>query len=170
MASEDKASFRLRNKDDPTGSLSPAKFLRASLRHGEFQLMWLLPHFVLPVYGVYRLVYSAGMYPAQLEPLAALILAIVQGACIGGIFTFGFLRFSKPGRRLQGRIDAGAATPGETKAQRKIQLGFALCGYTLFVTCLWLLLPPADGPNTAAVKQTVRRYGFDPNRIPGLRS
>lgn len=134
MASEDRAGFRLRTKDDPVGSLSVPKLIRASVRHGEFQFMWLLPHFVLPVYGAYRIAYSTGLYPVHLEPLAAFALAIVQGACIGGIFTFGYLRFSKVGRRLQGRIDAGTTMPGEAKAQKKIQLSFALCAYILFAT------------------------------------
>lgn len=134
MSSEEKAQFRLRTKDDPTGSISVPKMLRSSVRHGEFQFMFLLPHFVLPVYGAYRVAYSTGLYPVHLEPVAALILALVQGACIGGAFTFGYLRFSKPGRRLQGRIQAGVATPGEAKAQKKIQLGFALCCYALFAT------------------------------------
>lgn len=128
------ATFRLRTKDDPVGRISIPKLLRASIRYGEFHFMFLVPHFVLPVYGIYRLAHSKGIYPAHLEPIAEVILALVQGVAVGGLITFGWLRFSSAGRRLQGRIEAGAATPGETKAQKKMQLGFAICAYILFAT------------------------------------
>lgn len=132
MSSEE--GFRLRTKDDPIGSISIPKLIRSSVRHGEFQFMFLVPHFVLPAYGIYRLAHSQGIYPAHLEPLAEVVLAVVQGVAVGGLITFGWLRFSAAGRRLQGRIEAGAATPGEAKAQKKMQLGFALCAYVLFAT------------------------------------
>ncbi|PWN25074.1 hypothetical protein BDZ90DRAFT_234292 [Jaminaea rosea] len=166
MSSEE--GFRLRTKDDPIGSISIPKLIRSSVRHGEFQFMFLVPHFVLPAYGIYRLAHSQGIYPAHLEPLAEVVLAVVQGVAVGGLITFGWLRFSAAGRRLQGRIEAGAATPGEAKAQKKMQLGFALCAYVLFATTLWLVLPPADGPKTAAMKKTARRYGLKAENIPSF--
>ncbi|CAO1620539.1 unnamed protein product [Sympodiomycopsis kandeliae] len=154
--------FRLRNKDDPKGAISIPKMLRASIRYGEFHFMWLVPHFIIPIYGGYRLLSQWGLWPSQFASLGELLLALVQGASIGGCFVFGFLRWSQPGRALKGRRDAGVASPGEERAIKKIQLGFAVSAYILFASIVWLALPPADGPRTAALKQTARRYGFTP--------
>lgn len=129
---EEAQPFRLRTKDDPQGAISIPKMLRASIRYGEFHFMWLIPHFIIPVYGFYRLLSQWGIWPSHLAPVGELILALVQGASLGGVFVFGFLRWSQPGRALKARRDAGAASPGEERAQKKIQLGFALSAYILF--------------------------------------
>lgn len=86
------------------------------------------------MYGIYRVAYSTGVYPAHLEPIADVVLAVVQGGAVGGLMTFCWLRYSRHGRSLQGRISAGTSTPGEEKALKKIQLGIAICCYILFAT------------------------------------
>ena len=126
--------FRLRSKDDPLGAISVPKMLRSTVRHGEVHASLLVPHIIIPLYGFYRLFCSLGYWPHHLAPLGELLLAILQGASLGGALVFGYLRFGKAGRTLKARRDAGAATPGEENAQKKLQLSFSLSCYILLGT------------------------------------
>lgn len=129
----EKEQFRMRTKDDPLGVFNLLKLVRATVRHGEFHSLFLLPHFVIPVYGIYRLMSQMGYWPGEeWNQLGELLLALTQGLAMGGAIVLGYMRWSTSGRALMGRRQAGIASPGEERAQKKIQLGFAISVYVLW--------------------------------------
>ncbi|UZJ55040.1 hypothetical protein CBS101457_004360 [Exobasidium rhododendri] len=121
---------------DILGSFSVYNFFRESINHGPLHFMTLVPHVLIPIYGVYRLLKQSGYWTSNVDYLVdALLIPLLQGLSLGGILGTTTLRYLSPtGRRIASKRAESSATDGEDKSQHRLELALWSFIYLGFAT------------------------------------
>lgn len=148
---------------DTQGHFRPTQFLIETVTNGPFHFLWILPHVIIPIYGVYRILKQNGYWTSQVDyAIDTILIPLLQGSSVGGVLGTSFLRYgTASGRRISNKRADDAATHSESKDQYRIELALWVFIYIGFSTILWQQFPAANGPGITAVKRFAGRVGVD---------
>jgi hypothetical protein len=121
---------------DIMGKFSLTKFLHDTISNGSFHFLWIIPHVVIPIYGVYRVLKQSGYWTPTVEyTVDALFVPLLQGLAVGGVVSTGFMRYISPsGRRVAHKRADSAATDAEDTSQHRLEIALWSFIYLGFAT------------------------------------
>jgi hypothetical protein len=121
---------------EPTGAFILGKFLVDTITKAPLHFMALVPHILIPVYGVYRVMKSSGYWTPQVDyAVETLFVPLLQGLSAGGFLGAAFLRWgTSTGRKVAHKRQEDAATDIEETAQHRLDLILYAFMYLGFAT------------------------------------
>lgn len=117
--------------------LRPWKNAYHTIRHGHLGTALLLPHVLLPIYGIYVFAHRSGYWTAEFERGLAFAIALIQGLSFGSVIALSIVRFSSSGKAIKGRRIEKTATEEEDYKQYRIEFFLRVATYIFLATILW---------------------------------
>lgn len=108
-----------------------------TIRNGGIGAGLLVPHVLLPIYGVYLVLHRSGYWTPELERGLALAIAVIQGVSFGSTIALAVVRYSASGKAIKGRRIEKTATDSEETSQHRIEVALCVSIYLFAGTLLW---------------------------------
>ena len=113
------------------------KAIYHTIRNGGLGSALLIPHVLMPIYGVYVVLHRSSFWTPDFERHLALAIALIQGLSFGSVIALAIVRYSASGKAIKGRRIENTATPEEEKKQHRIEVALRATLYLFLATILW---------------------------------
>ncbi|EPQ30229.1 uncharacterized protein PFL1_02345 [Pseudozyma flocculosa PF-1] len=111
----------------------------------------LIPHILLPIYGVYWTANRFDLFPTSFVRALALFIALTEGLAAGAIVGLGFMRYGAAGKAIKGRRNEKTATDEEIQKQQRVEVALRAALYILIACIYWeYLVHSPYSPMTSA--------------------
>lgn len=109
---------------EATGAFILGHFLVETITRAPLHFMALVPHVLIPIYGVYRVMKSSGYWTPQVDyAVETIIVPLLQGLSLGGFLGAAILRWgTSTGRKIAHKRQEDAATDAEAKSQHRLDM------------------------------------------------
>ncbi|SNX82499.1 uncharacterized protein MEPE_01205 [Melanopsichium pennsylvanicum] len=108
-----------------------------TIRHGGFGSLLLVPHVLLPIYGVYVVFHRSAYWTPEFERGLTLLISLIQGVSFGSAIALSIVRYSSTGKAIKGRRIEKSATDSEESSQHRIEVALRASVYIFSATILW---------------------------------
>ncbi|KIS71207.1 uncharacterized protein UMAG_01114 [Mycosarcoma maydis] len=109
----------------------------STIRNGGIGSGLLLPHVLMPIYGVYVVLHRSGYWTAEFERGLATLISLIQGISFGSVIALSIVRYSASGKAIKGRRIKNTATDEEDSKQHRIEMALRFSIYIFVATILW---------------------------------
>lgn len=108
-----------------------------TIKAGGFGCLLLVPHLLLPVYGIYVLLNRYIKWVSLAEDYVGIAVALTEGLSFGAVIGLAILRYGTTGKIVKGRRIEKTATEGETKKQERIEVALRAAVYIFTASLIW---------------------------------
>lgn len=97
----------------------------------------LVPHILIPIYGIYVILHRTGHWTPEFERGLALAIALIQGVSFGSAIALSIIRYSASGKAIKGRRIEKTAADEEDSKQHRIEVALRVSIYLFAGSILW---------------------------------
>ncbi|SPO43502.1 uncharacterized protein PSANT_01187 [Moesziomyces antarcticus] len=108
-----------------------------TIRTGGLGSGLLVPHVLLPIYGIYVVTHRSGYWTPEFERGLTFAIALLQGVSFGSAIALAIVRYSASGKAIKGRRIEKTATDSEESSQHRIEVALRASIYLFAATMLW---------------------------------
>ncbi|KAI3487463.1 hypothetical protein L1887_48567 [Cichorium endivia] len=108
-----------------------------TIRTGGLGSGLLVPHVLLPIYGIYVVTHRSGYWTPEFERGLTFAIALLQGVSFGSAIALSIVRYSASGKAIKGRRIEKTATDSEESSQHRIEVALRASIYLFVATMLW---------------------------------
>lgn len=108
-----------------------------TIRNGGLGSALLIPHVLMPIYGIYVVLHRSSIWTAEFERGLAFSIALIQGITFGSVIALSIVRYSASGKAIKGRRIEKTATDEEESKQHRIEVALRITLYLFLATILW---------------------------------
>lgn len=133
------SSFRLHPEPDAHKD-AVFRFRRSAyetIKNGGFGCWLLIPHLLLPIYGIYLLLNRYVRWISASEDYIGTLVALIEGLSFGAAVGLAILRYGTTGKIIKGRRIEKTATDDESKKQERIEVALRAAVYIFTASLLW---------------------------------
>ncbi|PWZ03114.1 hypothetical protein BCV70DRAFT_214584 [Testicularia cyperi] len=108
-----------------------------TIRRGGVGALLLVPHLLLPIYGIYVVINRFEFWNNKLEDYVGVLVALIEGLSFGAIVGLAMLRYGTAGKAIKGRRIEKTATDEEDLKQARVEVALRSAVYVFFAALLW---------------------------------
>ncbi|EST06286.1 hypothetical protein PSEUBRA_004171 [Kalmanozyma brasiliensis GHG001] len=143
-----------------TAIFNPIRAVYKTVRDGGFGSALLIPHIVLPIYGIYVISHRSSYWSPEYEKGLAFAIALIQGVSFGTAIALSLVRYSPAGKAIKGRRIEKTATREEASKQYRLEVTLRLAAYLFLGTILWEYLVHSKYSPVASKEARQTTSGF----------
>lgn len=134
-----KEQFRLHPApgEERPGKFSIPAAVYSTIKNGGLGSGLLVPHFAIPIYGIYALLRRHINLSQEFEENLALVIGLVQGIALGTAIALSVVRYSATGKAIKGRRLEKTATDEEESKQHRIEVALRVSVYIFAGSLMW---------------------------------
>lgn len=121
---------------DRPGKFQLGRAIYSTIQNGGLGCALLVPHFAIPIYGIYVLLHRFGYWTSEFERHLAFVVALIQGVSFGTAIALSVVRYSASGKAIKGRRIEKTATDDEETKQHRVEVTLRTAVY-VFIGTLW---------------------------------